>query len=101
QAERDDERPQRNALQRDALHLHGDKNDNEHERYREGDDKPRTNAKGEEAHGENDDYGLEESLREAALGFRDHARLISCGGILGMADALPGGQGVNALRDDA
>ena len=64
QAERDDERAERDALQVDPEELHGDEHDGEHERDREGHHGAGAQAEAEQADRQDDGDGLPQRLHE-------------------------------------
>ena len=76
EAERDDERAERDALQADAHRFHGDKDDGEHQRDRQGNHEPGPEAEAEEADSEHDDDRLEQRLGEFADGLAHDLGLV-------------------------
>ena len=65
QTQRDDQRPQRNPLQRDARIRHHQKSDREDQRDRDGDDKPGAHAQADEADRQHDHDRLEQGAGKA------------------------------------
>ncbi|OZA80857.1 MAG: hypothetical protein B7X76_08380 [Azorhizobium sp. 39-67-5] len=76
QAEGDDERAQRDAVQVHALREHDQEDDGQNQRHREGDHDAGAEAEGEEAHHQNDDQRLGEGLQELAHRFPDNVGLV-------------------------
>ena len=76
QPQRDDQRPERDALQIDPEDLHDDEHDGQHQRDRGRHDQARAQAQIQEADDENDRDGLPERLHEFVNRFFHHLRLI-------------------------
>src|SRR5262249_18857726 len=76
QTKRDDERSQRNALQRDAGKLHQNKGDGEHQRDGDGNDDAGSPTKRQETHVEHDCNRLHQALGELADGLVNDVRLV-------------------------
>ena len=76
QAERDDERAERDALQRDAGELHHHEGDGEHQRDGDGDHDAGPPAERQEADRQHDGDRLHQALGELADGLLHHMRLV-------------------------
>ena len=76
QAERDDQRAERNALQRDAEIVHDEEGHGEHQRDGERDDEAGPHAKADEGDDQHDGHGFEQRAGEAADGLLHDLRLV-------------------------
>ena len=76
QAERDDQGAERDALQRDAEKLQGEKRHRQHQRDRQRDDESGAHAETDEADDENDHHRLEQRMGELVDGVLDDAGLV-------------------------
>ncbi len=76
QAERDDQRAQRYALQADVEHVHEHEGDREHQRNADRHDEAGAHPQTHEADDQHDADGLEQPARELPDGFLDHHGLV-------------------------
>jgi hypothetical protein len=76
QAERDDQRPERDAVERPTRRVHHRSDDAQHQRHRRRDHDAAAPAQRQEAHREHDGQRLQERLLELPHRFIDDARLI-------------------------
>ncbi len=76
QAERDDQRPERDALEVPACHEHHQGDDAEHDRHRKPDHDPRAPAEAEQADSKHDGERFQQRALEFPDGFADDCRLI-------------------------
>ena len=76
EAERDDERAERDAVEVQARDVHDEKDDREHERNRGRNYEARAPSERQEAHDEHDSQRLDERVQELADQFLDDARLV-------------------------
>ncbi|MNH21873.1 hypothetical protein D3C79_817050 [compost metagenome] len=79
QAERDDQRTQRNPLHGDAAVLHEHEHHRQHQRNRAGHHQPSAHAKADEAHRQHDHHRFEQRAGEAAHRLFDHYGLVRHG----------------------